>query len=60
MVQPTADLNWQQLERFVSDGDCFLMKSCRFAGVKVLTSREEDAGHEVLGVGAGEGAGEGT
>ncbi len=27
---------------------------------KALTSREEDAGHEVLGGGSGEGAGEGT
>ncbi len=34
MVQPTADLNWQQPDIFVSDGDCFLMNSCRFAGVK--------------------------
>ncbi len=46
------------------------MKSCWFAGVKCdmkavgvklqLTLKEEDAGHEVLGGGAGEGAGEGT
>ncbi len=42
------------------------MKSCWFAGVKCdmkaegVTLRKEDAGHEVLGGGTGEGAGEGT
>ncbi len=35
----------------------FLMKVAGLQVSKALTSSEEDAGHEVLGGGAGEGAG---